>query len=373
MKRRQFIQTTTAVAAASAVAACAKQAGNAGGGAATSGQTFKWKMVTTWPPNFPGTGTGASRLADMLDKASGGRLKVKVYGAGELVPALEVFDAVAGGTTEMGHGASYYWKGKAPAASFFTSIPFGLSASEMNAWLYYGGGMELWREVYAPFGVLPFAAGNSSVQMGGWFNKEINTIADLKGLKMRIPGLGGEVLQRAGGTPVTLAGGEIFTALQTGAIDATEWIGPYNDLAFGLYKAAKYYYYPGWHEPGSTLECIVNKKAFDTLPADLQELVRVCCAAVNDTMLAEYNARSHEALANLITAHKVELRAFPPDVLRYLRELSDQVVSETAAKDPLFRKVYDSISKFQAGVSSWTRIGDQAYYNAREAAAAKPG
>ncbi len=365
MKRRHFVRTAALAAATAGVAACAKQSPDGATASASSSQTFRWKMVTTWPPNFPGLGTGANRLAEMLDKASAGRLKVKVYGGGELVPALEVFDAVAGGTAEMGHGAAYYWKGKAAAASIFTAIPFGLSATEMNAWLYSGGGLDLWREVYAPFGVLPFPCGNTGVQMGGWFNREINSVADLKGLRMRIPGLGGEVLQRAGGAPVTLPGSEIFTALQTGSIDATEWIGPYNDLAFGLYKAAKYYYYPGWHEPGSTLECIVSRKAYDSLPADLQEILRVCCAAVNDTMLAEFNARSYEALAALVNEHKVDLRPFPDEVLRYLRDLSQQIVAETVAGDPQFAKVYASAAKFQAGIASWTRISDQAYYAAR--------
>ncbi|HPF26974.1 MAG TPA: TRAP transporter substrate-binding protein, partial [Steroidobacteraceae bacterium] len=362
---RHFVRTAALAAATAGVAACARQSPDGATASASSNQTFRWKMVTTWPPNFPGLGTGANRLAEMLDKASGGRLKVKVYGGGELVPALEVFDAVSGGTAEMGHGAAYYWKGKAAAASIFTAIPFGLSATEMNAWLYSGGGLDLWREVYAPFGVLPFPCGNTGVQMGGWFNREINSVADLQGLRMRIPGLGGEVLQRAGGAPVTLPGSEIFTALQTGSIDATEWIGPYNDLAFGLYKAAKYYYYPGWHEPGSTLECIVSRKAFDSLPADLQEILRVCCAAVNDTMLAEFNARSYEALAALVKEHKVDLRPFPDEVLRFLRDLSRQIVEETVAGDPQFAKVYASASKFQAGIANWTRISDQAYYAAR--------
>ena len=247
--------------------------------------TYKWKMVTTWPKNFPGLGTGANKLAQLITEMSGGRIKVKVYGAKELVPAFEVFDAVSRGTAEMGHGASYYWKGKSEAAQFFSAVPFGLNAQEMNAWLYYGGGMELWQELYAPFNLIPAAAGNTGVQMGGWFNKEIKSVADLKGLKMRIPGLGGEVLKRAGGTPVSLPGGEIYTSLQSGAIDATEFVGPYNDLAFGLYKAAKHYYYPGWHEPGTTLEAMMNKKAFEALPKDLQSIVLNACKVVNQDML----------------------------------------------------------------------------------------
>ncbi|MFT5236033.1 MAG: TRAP-type mannitol/chloroaromatic compound transport system substrate-binding protein, partial [Shewanella sp.] len=197
-------------------------------------ETIEWKLVTSWPKNFPGLGMAPERFAKLVDEMSAGRLKIKVYGAGELMPAFEVFDAVSQGTVQMGHSAAYYWKGKTPAAQFFTSIPFGLNAQEMNGWLHYGGGMELWEEVYEPFGIIPLAGGNTGVQMGGWFNKEINSMEDLKGLKMRLPGLGGEVLKRVGGVPVTLPGRELFTALQTGAIDATEWVGPFNDLAFGL-------------------------------------------------------------------------------------------------------------------------------------------
>ncbi len=207
----------------------------------------------------------------------GGRIQVKVYGAKELVPAFEVFDAVSRGTAEMGHGAAYYWKGKNEAAQFFSTVPFGLTAQEMNGWIYHGGGQALWEELYDQFGLVPAPAGNTGVQMGGWFNKEINCLADLKGLKMRIPGLGGEVLRRAGGTPVNLPGGELFTSLQSGTIDATEWVGPYNDLAFGLYKAAKYYYYPGFHEPGTFLEAMINQKALESLPEDLQAIVMNAC------------------------------------------------------------------------------------------------
>jgi len=253
MTRRNFIKTA---ATAGLLTSTALTASNV-----HAKSTIKWKMVTTWPKNFPGLGTGANKLAQLITQMSAGRLKVKVYGATELVPAFEVFDAVSRGTAQMGHGASYYWKGKTQAAQFFAAVPFGLNAQEMNGWLYHGGGMELWQELYEPFGLIPAAAGNTGVQMAGWFNKQINSAADLKGLKMRIPGLGGEVLRRAGGTPVSLPGGEIFTSLKTGAIDATEWVGPYNDLAFGLHKAAKYYYYPGWHEPGTTLEALINKKA----------------------------------------------------------------------------------------------------------------
>ena len=325
----------------------------------------KWKMVTTWPKNFPGLGTGANYLAKLIGEMSGGRIQVKVYGAKELVPAFEIFDAVSRGTAEMGHGAAYYWKGKSEAAQFFAAVPFGLTAQEMNAWLYHGGGMELWQETYAPFGLVPMAAGNTGVQMGGWFNKEINSAADLKGLKMRIPGLGGEVLRRAGGTPVSLPGGEIFTSLQSGAIDATEFVGPYNDLAFGLYKAAKHYYYPGWHEPGTTLECFVNKKALESLPKDLQSIVLHASRVANQDMLSEYTARNNQALDTLINKHKVDLRRFPDDVLNTLRKLSDEVVAEVGAKDKLSKKVFESYRSFRDQAKAWHDISERAYLDAR--------
>ena len=266
---------------------------------------------------------------------SNGRLDIKVYGAGELVGAFEVFDAVSQGTAEMGHGAAYYWRGKIPVAAMFSTVPFGMNAQEMNGWLHYGGGMELWRELYAPFGLVPFACGNSGVQMAGWFNREINSLADLQGLKMRIPGLGGEVLKRAGGVPVSLPGSEVFTALQTGAIDATEWVGPYNDLALGLYSAARYYYYPGWHEPGPTLEAIVNKEAWESLPLDLQAMVEAATRMINEDMLSEFTARNNAALRTLVDEHAVELRKLPDDVVARLRDLSTQVVAEMAESDPL--------------------------------------
>jgi TRAP-type mannitol/chloroaromatic compound transport system substrate-binding protein len=363
MKRRDFL---VAGSAGALLAGCgAEQPSTDAAAPAGKQQTFQWKMVTTWPKNFPGLGTGANNVAKLITEMSGGRIQVTVYGARELVPPFEVFDAVSGGTAEMGHGAAYYWKGKSEAAQFFAAVPFGMNAQEMNAWLYYGGGMELWREVYAPFGVLPVAAGNSGIQMGGWFNRQINSLDDLVGLKMRIPGLGGEVLSRAGGTPVSMPGSDIFTSLQSGAIDATEWVGPYNDLAFGLYKVAKHYYYPGWHEPGTTLECLVNQSAYDSLPEDLQSIVINACRVVNGDMLAEYTARNNAALQSLINEHNVDVRAFPDSVLERLRTLSEQVVAEIAEKDALSAKVFESYRAFQQQVMSWHDISERAYMNVR--------
>jgi len=204
-------------------------------------KTYNWRLVTAWPKNYPGLGMAPERIAKLVEEMSNGQMKITVYGAGEQVPAFGVFDAVSSGSHQMGHSGGYFWKGKAPAAQFFTGVPFGLTADEINAWTNRGGGLELWREVYEPFNIYPIPAGNTGTQMFGWFNKEINSLDDIKGLKMRIPGIGGEVLKRAGGIPVTLPGGELFTALQTGVIDATEWVGPYNDLTFGFHQAAKYY------------------------------------------------------------------------------------------------------------------------------------
>ncbi len=328
-------------------------------------QHFEWKLVTSWPKNFPGLGRAPETFAKHVERMSNGRLKIKVYGAGEIVPGFEVFDAVSQGTAEMGHAAAYYWKGKVPAAQMFTAIPFGMNATEMNGWFYYGGGLELWREVYKPFGVIPFPGGNTGVQLAGWFKKPINSIDDLQGLKMRIPGLGGEVLKKVGGVPVALTGGELFTSLQTGAIDATEWVGPYNDLAFGLYKAADYYYYTGWHEPGAALEFTVNQKAFNSLPDDLKAIIEVATQAVNQDMLDEYTARNNEAMQTLINKHHVDMRPFPPEVVEKLKTASLEVMQEHAATDPLFAKVYQSYSEFQKKVAAYHKISEFEYYKNR--------
>ena len=324
---------------------------------------YSWKMVTTWPKNFPGLGTGAENLANLINKLSSGRIKITVYGAGELVPAFEIFDAVSRGIAELGHGSAYYWKGKNESLQFFSTVPFGLTANEMNAWLYYGGGQELWQKVYSKFNLVPMAAGNTGIQMAGWFNKEINSLDDLKGLKMRIPGLGGEVLKRAGGTPVNLPGGELFTALKTGTIDATEWVNPYNDLAFGLHKAAKYYYYPGWHEPGTTLECFLNKEIFDSLPEDLQNIITGAAKIANLDMLSEYIARNNEALKILKDKHKVNIMPLPDEVLEMLHNISNEVISEIAKKDKFSMQVYDSYKNFQKKTSEWSKISIKSYLN----------
>lgn len=326
---------------------------------------FEWKLITTWPKNLPALGTAPERLAVLIDEMSRGQLKIKVYGAGELTGATEVFDAVSAGTAEMGHGAAYYWVGKARVAAVFTTLPFGMNAQEVNAWLHYGGGLELWRELYEPFNLIPFAAGNSGVQMAGWFNKEINSLEDLKGLQMRIPGLGAEVMNRAGASPVYLPGNEIFTSLQTGVIDATEWVGPLNDQTLGLHEVAQYYYYPGWHEPSAAIELIVNKDAFDGLPHHLQRMIETAARAINQDMLDEFNARNFASLKSLVDEHGVELRKLPDDVLQRLRDLSDEVIEEVAQTDEISQRIVDSYRNFQREIQSWSDISEYAYSQAR--------
>lgn len=350
------------------LAACG---GNSGDGAdakssAAKQKSYQWKMVTTWPKNFPGLGSAPENFAKLVARMSNGRLKIKVYGAGEVVPAMEVFSAVSSGTAEMGHSAAYYWKGKAPASVLFTAIPFGLNAQEMNGWLHYGGGLELWRELYAPFNLVPFAGGSTGVQMAGWFNRDIQSLEDFKGLKMRIPGIGGEVFSRAGGTAVSMPGGEIFTSLQTGVIDAAEWVAPYNDLAFGFHNVAKYYYFPGWHEPGAMLEFTVNKEAWQSLPDDLQAIIEGAARAINQDMLDEYTARNNAALIQL-REKGVDIKSFPADVEEALRKFTDEVIAENVANDAMFAKVYASFDTFRKNVMEYHRISEQAYFELRDA------
>ncbi|MGD8560744.1 MAG: TRAP transporter substrate-binding protein [Gammaproteobacteria bacterium] len=354
-----------------ALSACGKQQSSSESGkpqpaaASATQETYDWKMVTTWPPNFPIFQEGVERFADDVKTMSNGRLNIKVYAGGELVPPLQTFDAVSQGTVELGHGAGYYWAGKIPAAQFFTAVPFGMNAQGMNAWLYGGGGWELYKEVYDKHNLVPFPMGNTGVQMGGWFNKKIESVEDLQGLKMRIPGLGGKVFAAAGGTPVLLAGGEIYTSLERGNIDATEWVGPFHDERLGLYRAAKYYYYPGWHEPGPVLELIVNKKAYGSLSDDLKKIIEVAAAASNVWMLSQFEAKNLEALQRIKDDHNVEVLPFPDDVIKSLHKFTKQVMEEQAASDPEFKKVYEAYTKFSKNNDSWNALSEAAYQRAR--------
>jgi TRAP-type mannitol/chloroaromatic compound transport system substrate-binding protein len=353
VKRRDFIKTTAAGGFFAAPAIHAEQ-------------KFQWKMVTSWPPNFPIFQQGAERFAKEVGIMSGGVLNIQTYAGGELVPALQVFDAVSQGSVQMGHSASYYWAGKVPAAQFFTTVPFGMNAQGMNAWLYYGGGIDLWNKIYKPYNLVALPMGSTGVQMGGWFRKKIGSINDLKGLKMRIPGLGGKVMAKAGVNPVLMAGGEIYTALERGTLDATEWAGPFHDLRLGLYRAAKYYYYPGWHEAGPILELSINRKAWKTLPKDIQLIVKTAAASSNLWMLSEFEARNLEALKTLENKYKVHTYAFPDQVIRNLKAFTKDVLNEEAAKDPTFKKVFTAYEKFRATNDAWNEISEAAYARARK-------
>ena len=363
MKRRDFV---SGLAVAAGAAACSRQAADCGAAGSAPTETFEWNLATSWPPGLPGLGVGVENLAKRIEKASNGRLKIKIFAGGELVPALEVLDAVSRGTVQMGHDSAYYHRGKIPAAQYFTAIPFGHTVHEINAWIYYGGGLELWRELYGPLNVIPFPAGNTGVQMAGWFNREINSAEDLKGLKMRIPGMGGEVMQRAGVTQITVPASEIFTSLQTGAIDAAEWVGPYNDLSLGLHKAARYYYYPGWHETSPMLQCTVNLDAWNSLPADLQEILANACAAINVEMMAEYTWGNAVALKQMQEDPDIEIRRLPDDVLALLRRLSKEVIEELVARDEWASRINASYQAFQELSRPNQRISELAYMNARE-------
>ena len=333
---------------------------------AGSETSIEWKLVTTWPKGLPGLGSAPENFARRVGEMSNGRLTVRVYGAGEVVPPFEVFDAVSQGVAEMGHGASYYWKGKIPSSVFYTAVPFGMTAQEMNGWLHYGGGLELWRELYAPFGVRPFAGGSTGVQMAGWFNRELKSASDLNGLKMRIPGLAGEVFAASGGTAVRLAGGEIYTSMQTGVIDAVEWVGPYNDRTLGLMEVAEYYYYPGWHEPGAMLEFTVNQAAFDRLPADLQAIVEGAARATNQDMLDEFTARNNESLTTLLEDHSTKLRPLPDDVMDVLHSNAVIALEQLKKDDPMAQKISASYEAFLDGVRTYHEISERAYLNARD-------
>ena len=362
VKRRDFLKTATASTAALATVATAASGFPK---PALSQGMMKWRMQTTWPKNFPGLGTGANVLAAWIGKLSGGRLGVEVFGGGEIVPAFETMDAVSSGTIEMGHGAPYYWKGKVSATQFLAVLPFGLNIQEQSAWLQFGGGQALGDKIYRELGCKFFPSGNTGVQMGGWFNIDIKSLDDLRGLKMRIPGLGGEVLKAAGTNVVNLPGGEIGPALQTGAIDATEWVGPYNDLAFGLYKSAKFYYYPGWHEPATVLDNFINLKAWDALDDGLKNVIEVANAYTNQYVINEFMANNNAALNVLVNEHGVVLKKFPDSVLNALGKLSGEVIGDLASQDALSTEVLASILAFRKQAIAFAKFSEQAFYNAR--------
>jgi TRAP-type mannitol/chloroaromatic compound transport system substrate-binding protein len=325
----------------------------------------RWRMVTSWPKRLPGPGMSAERVASRIGALSGGRLEIAVSAAGEVVPAFEVLDAVGSGVAEMGHTAAFYWQGKEPAAAFFTTVPFGLLPDEHVAWIDAGGGQALWDELYAPFGVRPFMGGNTGVCMGGWFRREIKSHDDVKGLKIRSLGLGGEVYRRLGAVAQTTSPGEILVALQSGVIDGAEFVGPGSDIALGLYRFAPFYYGPGFNKPNGTGECIVSLKAWDALDDELKAIVAHACAAEASYALAEMERLNIEALATLTARDNAQLRTFPSDLIAAARSTANDVLGDLAGKSDKARKVYDSYTAFRDKVSAWSRISTQAVLEAR--------
>ena len=359
--RRKFLKAATATGVA-AVAASSLAA------PAVAADRVEIAIVTTWPRDFPGLGTGAQRFAQRMSDMSDGRFQVSYYAAGERVKAFDSFDEVASGNAQMYHGADYYWGGKDLAWNYFTSVPFGLTYTEINAWIRYGGGQELWDELAGKFGLKNFMCGNTGVQMGGWFNKKIRSTNDFKGLKMRIPGLGGQVIAKLGGSPVSLPGGPIYENLVSGAIDATEWVGPWNDEAMKFQEAAKFYYYPGMHEPGSMLAAGCNKSWLTSLSKSDQLLIEAAAAMENDVMMSEYNAKNGAALTRLINDHGVQLEKFSDKVYDGFSKAADEVFQEVQASSDLASRIHASFVKARQDVGGWMNLSDSSYLAQRNRA-----
>lgn len=365
MRRRSFLSNTAIGVSTGGVLVACNQTSNTQGNSTVENSdlpNLRWRMVTSWPQSLDIIYGGASMLCEKVQEMSGGRFVIEPYAAGEIVPGLEVLDAVQNGTVECGHTASYYYIGKNPALAFGTTMPFGLTAQQQNAWYEFGGGLETMHKLYSDFNVINFPAGNSGTQMGGWFKREINSVSDLQGLKMRIPGLGGKVMSRLGVNVQVLPGGEIFLALDRGAIDAAEWIGPYDDLQLGLNKAASYYYYPGWWEPGATLELQVNKSEWEKLPKEYQGMLRTAAQAVNSTMLAQYEASNGEALKTLIDGG-TQLVPYSQEILETAQKATTELYEEQGSQDATFQTVYQEWKQFREQINFWNQTNELNFMN----------
>lgn len=362
MKRRRFIRntaigTTTAIA----LSACAKTATTPT--SQTNAQpSVRWRMATSWPKSLETIFGGADRVCKRVKEMTNGRFTITPFAAGEIVPGLQVLDAVQAGTVECGHTASYYYIGKNPALGFATAVPFGLNAQQQNAWLYHGGGLEAMQKIYSNFNAINFPAGNTGVQMGGWFKREIKSVADLKGLKMRIPGLGGEVMGRLGVNVQVLPGGEIYLALDRGAIDAAEWVGPYDDEKLGLNKAAPFYYYPGWWEPGPTLDLLVSRKAWEKLPKEYQEILQTAAYEANINMLAQYDSLNRQSLGKLV-AGGTKLVPYSKEIMQAAQKATFDLYEENASKDATFKQVYEQWKVFREQIYKWNGINELSFAN----------
>ena len=377
MKRRHVLGAVAAVATGTGVAAVlgkdpkaakAKIAEKVIGAPNISKGLKQFRMATTWPKDFPGLGQMPNRFSKALYEMSDGRIDVKVYAAGELVGALECFDATSTGAADMYHGAEYYWQGKSKGFSFFTAVPMGMTASEIMGWIDFGGGQKLWDELSASFNIKPFQAGNSGHQTGGWFKREMNSLEDFKGLRFRMPGIGGEVLRRLGAAPVNMPGGEIYQALQSGLLDGTEWVGPWNDYAFGFYREAPYYYAPGFHEPGASLAIGINLDVWNNFSASEQAMISFACKAANDASLGEYTYENAKALKILKNEHGIVPRFFSDDIMIKIGKISEDVVRELGNSDRRTQKIYDAYLAARNEARSWTEMSDGRYIRARQAA-----
>jgi len=362
MKRRKFVgNAVIGATGTAALAGCRPTATNSG---AQSGSQprIRWRMATSWPPSLDTIFGGAETLCQRVSDMTNGRFTIKPFAAGEIVPGLQVLDAVQTGTVQCGHTASYYYIGKNPALAFGTAVPFGLDAQQQNAWLYHGGGLEAMHKLYSDFGVINFPAGNTGTQMGGWFKREVNSVEELQGLTMRIPGLGGDVMSRLGVNAQVLPGGEIFLALERGAIDAAEWVGPYDDEKLGLHQAAKLYYYPGWWEPGATLEVQVNKAEWDKLPKEYQEVFKTAALDANLNMQTQYDALNQQALGKLLEAG-VKLMPYSQEILQAAQKASFEIYEENAAQDNTFKEVYEQWKGFREQIYQWHQVNQLSFSN----------
>jgi TRAP-type mannitol/chloroaromatic compound transport system substrate-binding protein len=353
MKRRDFLKGAGAGLAAGAVSIPAR---------AADLPEVKWRIASSFPKSLDTIFGGGEQFAKRVEQLTQGKFQMRVFAPGEIVPGLQVFDAVQQGTVEAGHSAGYYYVGKNKAFAFETAVPFGLTARQQNAWFYYGGGLDLTRDFYKGYGVINFPCGNTGTQMGGWFRKEIKSLADLKGVKMRIPGFGGEIMARLGAVPQSLPGSDIYPSLEKGAIDAAEWVGPYDDEKLGLYKVAKHYYYPGWWEGGPTLSLYINLKEWEKLPPFYQQCISVAAAEANLHMLAEYDAKNPAALGKLLRGGAV-LHPYPTDLLEAAAKIANELYEDEAGKNPAFKKIYDSWKRFRNDQFQWFRVAETTYAN----------
>lgn len=364
--RRKLLGAATLGAAGLAATACSDSTSSGPASPAVQRRKTRLTMTTTWPKDLPGLGVAAQRLADRIGQLSEGQMEVDVYASGELVPAFEAFDAVASGNVDMYHAADYYWQSKSKAYNFFTAVPMGMTAVEIMGWIDFGGGQALWEELSGQYGIIAFQAANTGHQMGGWFRKEINSVDDFRGLKMRIPGMGGDVVRALGGAAEALPGNEIYQALQTGRIDATEWVGPWNDYFLGFHREAKYHYGPGFHEPGSALACGMNRNKWESLTPTEQAIIRTACSDTNHLSVGEFTYQNGVYLEKLVNEEGIELRSFPEDVMSQVQEISADIRSDVGAQGGLEARIYESFEDALKKMRAWASISDSPYMVARE-------